>query len=380
MHPRAHHLALLAAACALGGTAASQAASQTTDGACAQPYVYAVNPVCQPLPNGQTQCQTIAMVGPAPGCAAPGSFRLQPVPMTPPVLMPPPVANPYLPSQPYMPAPAYNPAYNPYLPAQAYPAPPMVNPYLQAQALQAQALQAQMLQAQALQAQAPQTLSAPMPPATNPYLPQQPYPAQAAVPPAGWTLPWQTAPTARAPEPVAVAPAPAMSQPPSTPAAPASAPEPVSAPVPVPAPAVQIPAQATPAAALQPAPQPAPAAEVHAAPENDDALAHFAFASAKLTEAGRAALDAWLARVPKGKPVRVTGHADRLGPSTYNLKLSKRRAQAVRHYLIDKGLAPRRIRLEAKGEAVPVKRCPGKAGPATKRCLAPNRRVVIDPR
>jgi OOP family OmpA-OmpF porin len=110
-----------------------------------------------------------------------------------------------------------------------------------------------------------------------------------------------------------------------------------------------------------------------------DALAHFDFDSATLTDAGRAVLDAWLAEAPKGKTIRVSGHADRLGPEPYNLKLSLRRAEAVKQYLIGKGMNPRRIELEALGESDPVKRCKGDPTPATKACLAPNRRVVIDP-
>ena len=125
---------------------------------------------------------------------------------------------------------------------------------------------------------------------------------------------------------------------------------------------------------------PAPAAS---SPESDaakaDALAHFDFDSANLTEAGRAALDAWLATTPGGKTIRVSGHADRLGPEPYNLKLSLRRAEAVKQYLVGKGMDPRRVELEARGESDPVKRCKGEATPATKACLAPNRRVVIDP-
>ena len=77
--------------------------------------------------------------------------------------------------------------------------------------------------------------------------------------------------------------------------------------------------------------------------------------------------------------MRVSGHADRLGPEPYNLNLSLRRAEAVKQYLSEKGISPRRIQLQAKGEAEPVKRCKGGATPATKACLAPNRRVEIDP-
>jgi OOP family OmpA-OmpF porin len=110
-----------------------------------------------------------------------------------------------------------------------------------------------------------------------------------------------------------------------------------------------------------------------------DALAHFAFDSAELTEAGRGTLDAWLAHAPVGMPVVVSGYADRLGPEPYNLDLSLRRAMAARDYLVARGKDARDIRIHAKGENEPVKNCRGGPTPATKACLAPNRRVVIVP-
>jgi outer membrane protein OmpA-like peptidoglycan-associated protein len=121
------------------------------------------------------------------------------------------------------------------------------------------------------------------------------------------------------------------------------------------------------------------AAAITPAAVDIDALTHFDFDSAELTIAGRAALDGWVAAAPAEKTVKVVGHADRLGPEPYNLKLSLRRAQAVKQYLVGKGVNPRRIEIEAKGESEPVKRCKGGDTPATKACLAPNRRVKIAP-
>jgi len=159
-------------------------------------------------------------------------------------------------------------------------------------------------------------------------------------------------------------------------------------------------AQVTPAPGMVPAadtaantatstiPKPVPQSETVSVPQAiastpsvvvEDALAHFAFDSAELTEVGRSVLDDWLAKSPVGMPIVVTGYADRLGPEPYNLKLSARRAESVREYLISKGKDKRDIRTVAKGEADPVKRCRGAASLATKDCLAPNRRVEIDP-
>lgn len=368
MQPRALVLALISAGAALHG------AAHGADDYCSKPYIYAVNQVCQPLPNGLTQCQQIGLAGPAPGCTQPGGATLVPVPLAPPVLMPPPMANPYLPgyqappvANPYLPAPAYQPplAANPYLPATAYPPrpvwpmplpwqiPPVAGAAAPAPATPATGVTATPVSpaptAAPTQAKAP--AAAPMP-APLPIAAPVPAPAPSAMP-------------AHAPAPAA-----APAAPPATtvaPAAPAA-----SAPVAAPAPSAN-------AASTAPGAPAAPVAPAPAAAGSDEALAHFAFASAELTEAGRATLDAWLARAPKGKRVSITGYADRLGPAPYNLKLSRQRAEAVRRYLTGKGLNAKRIRLVAKGEAAPVKHCPGGATPATKACLAPNRRVVIDP-
>ena len=76
--------------------------------------------------------------------------------------------------------------------------------------------------------------------------------------------------------------------------------------------------------------------------------------------------------------VDITGHTDRLGSDEYNLELSKRRAEAVKGYLVDKGVEPGRLRALGKGESNPVVECPD-ADPATLiKCLEPNRRVEVE--
>jgi OOP family OmpA-OmpF porin len=80
---------------------------------------------------------------------------------------------------------------------------------------------------------------------------------------------------------------------------------------------------------------------------------------------------------PRDAAIRVTGHADRLGPEPYNDKLSLLRAEAVKKYLTEKGKPVNRIQILAKGEGMPVISCAGDANPETKSCLAPNRRAEI---
>ena len=75
------------------------------------------------------------------------------------------------------------------------------------------------------------------------------------------------------------------------------------------------------------------------------------------------------------------GHADRIGSATYNQKLSMRRAESVKAYLVSKGVPANRIFTDGKGETQPVTK-PGECkGPATKKviaCLQPDRRVEIE--
>ena len=46
----------------------------------------------------------------------------------------------------------------------------------------------------------------------------------------------------------------------------------------------------------------------------------------------------------------AVGHADRIGGDAYNMKLSVRRADSVKAYLVSKGIGASRIYTEGKGE------------------------------
>ncbi|MCW5624319.1 MAG: OmpA family protein [Burkholderiales bacterium] len=182
-------------------------------------------------------------------------------------------------------------------------------------------------------------------------------------------------------------------------------PDALVAPVPVPVPAQEeedddddddeeevLPAPApAPAPAAVPAPAPAPA-PVAPAPVKPTALpvtvqvskdGLFDFDKADLKSDLIMKLDAVVDMLMGAKydAVNVVGYTDPIGSAKYNLKLSERRAEAVKGYLVRKGVDPSRINTEGKGETdllVTYEDCPGLRKQKLIDCFEPNRRVVID--
>jgi OOP family OmpA-OmpF porin len=136
---------------------------------------------------------------------------------------------------------------------------------------------------------------------------------------------------------------------------------------------------AAPAAAPAPAPAPraaAPAAAPVAAATKVTyaADAFFDFDKAVVKPAGKTKLDDLVSKV-KGINLEViiaVGHTDSVGSDAYNQKLSVRRAEAVKAYLVSKGIEKNRIYTEGKGEKQPV------ASNVTNEGRAKNRRVEIE--
>ncbi|RZA36053.1 MAG: OmpA family protein [Lysobacteraceae bacterium] len=81
---------------------------------------------------------------------------------------------------------------------------------------------------------------------------------------------------------------------------------------------------------------------------------------------------------PNVTDVDITGYTDRLGSEKYNLKLSERRANSVRDYLVSKGVDANRLKAYGKGEANPLVQCSEKNRKALINCLEPNRRVEVE--
>ncbi len=138
------------------------------------------------------------------------------------------------------------------------------------------------------------------------------------------------------------------------------------------APAVAAPPPPAPRAA--PAPAPAAAQAPAASKVTYAADTFFDFDKSVLMPAGKAKLDDLVGKV-KGINLEViiaVGHTDSVGNDAYNQKLSVRRAEAVKAYLVTKGIEKNRIYTEGKGEKQPV------ADNKTKAGRAKNRRVEIE--
>ena len=141
-----------------------------------------------------------------------------------------------------------------------------------------------------------------------------------------------------------------------------------AAPMPAPAPR---PAPATPAA-------PAAAPAVVAAPTSEKvtfaADAFFDFDKSVLKPEGRAKLDDLVSKMGglNLEVIIAVGHTDSVGSDAYNQRLSIRRSEAVKAYLVGKGVEKNRVYTEGKGEKQPV------ADNKTAEGRAKNRRVEIE--
>ena len=76
--------------------------------------------------------------------------------------------------------------------------------------------------------------------------------------------------------------------------------------------------------------------------------------------------------------ISISGYTDRLGSDKYNLALSQRRADTVKNYLTNKGIASSRLTAVGKGESNPVVQCTNKKRADLIKCLEPNRRVEVE--
>ncbi|RFU46777.1 outer membrane protein OmpA [Paraburkholderia sp. DHOC27] len=130
-----------------------------------------------------------------------------------------------------------------------------------------------------------------------------------------------------------------------------------------------------------PAPAPAPAPVIQSQKITYQADALFDFDKAILKPAGKEKLDDLASKIGalNLEVVVATGYTDRIGSDKYNDRLSLRRAQAVKAYLVSKGIEANRIYTEGKGKRDPVTTgCNQKNRKALIACLAPDRRVEVE--
>lgn len=98
----------------------------------------------------------------------------------------------------------------------------------------------------------------------------------------------------------------------------------------------------------------------------------FAVDQSTITDQGRVVLDGqatWLLTNTDFTAV-IEGHADEQGTREYNVALGARRANAVREYLVSKGVAGNRLRTVSYGKERPLEIC------SNETCYAKNRRAV----
>jgi OOP family OmpA-OmpF porin len=144
--------------------------------------------------------------------------------------------------------------------------------------------------------------------------------------------------------------------------------KPAPPPPPRPAPVVVPPPPPAPTPAPPPAPKPV-AEKVTMAAD-----AHFDFDKSVLKPEGKAKLDDLVGKLKAVnlEVIIAVGHTDSIGSDVYNKKLSLRRADSVKAYLVSKGIEANRIYTEGKGESQPI------ADNKTKEGRAKNRRVEIE--
>ena len=161
------------------------------------------------------------------------------------------------------------------------------------------------------------------------------------------------------------------------PPAPAYRPEPIVQPAPAAPPAPEV--------VAVPAPPPEPVAPKSWVKVKLEADSLFGFDQDSLQADGKKALDKLIEELQgvNVEAIQVTGHTDRLGSKAYNAKLSTRRAEAVRNYLVQVGGLPSsKVTAVGVGSTQPETafgQCKGvKASQALITCLRVDRRVEVE--
>jgi OOP family OmpA-OmpF porin len=139
--------------------------------------------------------------------------------------------------------------------------------------------------------------------------------------------------------------------------------------------------------AAKPAPAPAPKPAMKTLTVQSTEL--FEFDKATLTADAKNKLDQELVgRLKEFESIKliiVSGYADRIGDQQYNQKLSERRAETVKAYLVSKGVNGNLVETIGFGKTLQIKSCPDPSPKGEIKtfkqlvdCLAPNRRAVVE--
>lgn len=138
-----------------------------------------------------------------------------------------------------------------------------------------------------------------------------------------------------------------------------------------------------------PAPAPEPVAVAAAAPlavyekVAFDADVLFDSDKSALRPAGRDTLDQFVARIHglDSQSIAAIGYADRMGSHDSNQALSQQRVDAVKAYLVGKGIKAERVETSARGETQPTTsagECKDVNNAQNVACMQPDRHVFIE--
>ena len=122
-----------------------------------------------------------------------------------------------------------------------------------------------------------------------------------------------------------------------------------------------------------PKPAPPPAPPAHGTKIETLSGANFDFNKAVLRPDGKVKIDHAIKVMQDNPSIRLSieGHTDSIGSDAYNQKLSERRANAVREYMVSKGISSSRLTTRGFGKSKPI------ASNKTAEGRAENRRVEL---
>jgi len=117
-------------------------------------------------------------------------------------------------------------------------------------------------------------------------------------------------------------------------------------------------------------------------PSQESRTIYFDFNKSVLVPSGQQKLDTLakiLSEAQDVQSVDIVGYADRIGTSAYNLKLSEKRAEAVKSYLFTKGYNKvNKVNVSAVGSEKPTTSCSSKKRSELIKCLSADRRVTVE--